>query len=113
MSSATLSTPLFASLSFDEKLDRLAEVAVRVGLGLKEGQELVLTAPTDALPLVRRIVDHAYRAGALLVTTFFSDDALILSRFHHAPDGSFDYAPVWLQDGIAAAFKNGAARMAI
>jgi aminopeptidase len=114
MSSATtLPAPAFASLSFDEKLDRLAEVAVRVGLGLREGQELVLTAPTDALPLVRRITDHAYRAGALLVTTFYADDPCILSRFAHAPDASFDYAPVWLQDAIATAFKNGAARMAI
>jgi len=86
---------------------------VRIGLGLREGQELVLTAPTDALPLVRRITDHAYRAGALLVTTFFSDDACVLSRFASASDASFDYAPVWLQDAIATAFRNGAARMAI
>ena len=113
MSSAVLSAPSFASLSFDEKLDRLAEVAVRVGLGLREGQELVLTAPIDALPLVRRITDHAYRAGALFVTTLYSDDPCVLSRFAHAPDASFDYAPVWLQDAIAAAFRNGAARMAI
>jgi aminopeptidase len=111
--SAVVSAPSFASLSFDEKLDRLAEVAVRVGLGLREGQELVLTAPIEALPLVRRITDHAYRAGALLVTTLFADDPCVLSRFEHAPDESFDYAPVWLQDAIATAFKNGAARMAI
>jgi aminopeptidase len=114
MSSATtLVAPAFASLSFDEKLDRLAEVAVRVGLGLRQGQELLLTAPTDALPLVRRITEHAYRAGALLVTTFYADDPCILARFAHAPDASFDYAPVWLQDAIATAFKSGAARMAI
>ncbi len=113
MSSATLSAPSFTSLSFDEKLDRLAEVAVRVGLGLRAGQELVLTAPIEALPLVRRITDHAYRAGALLVTTLYADDPCVLSRFEHAPDASFDYAPVWLQDAIATAFKNGAARMAI
>ena len=29
------------------------------------------------------------------------------------PDASFDYAPMWLQDGIAAGFKSGAARLAI
>jgi len=86
---------------------------VRVGLGLRAGQELVLTAPIEALPLVRRITDHAYRAGALLVTTFYGDDPCVLSRFEHAPDASFDYAPVWLQDAIATAFKSGAARMAI
>ena len=51
-------------LDFDARLDRLAEVAVRVGLGLAPGQELVLTAPLDAVPLVRRITEHAYKAGA-------------------------------------------------
>src|ERR1035438_1635169 len=96
--SAVVSAPSFASLTFDEKLDRLAEVAVRVGLGLREGQELVLTAPTEALPLVRRITEHAYKAGALLVTTFYADDPAVLARFAYAPDASFDYAPVWLQD---------------
>ncbi len=49
----------------------------------------------------------------LFVTTLYSDDPCVLSRFAHAPDASFDYAPVWLQDAIAAAFRNGAARMAI
>ncbi len=112
--SASNSVPAaFASLSFDEKLDRLAEVAVRVGLNLRTGQELVLTAPTEALPLVRRVTEHAYRAGALLVTTFYSDDPCVLARYEHAPDASFDYAPAWLQDAILAAFKSGAARMAI
>lgn len=103
----------FPTLPFAEKLNRLAEVAVRVGLGLQPGQELVLTAPTDALPLVRSITEQAYKAGAKLVTTLFSDDELVLARYKHAPDSTFDYAPVWLQDGIATAFRSGAARMAV
>ncbi len=86
---------------------------MRVGLNLRAGQELLLSAPVEALPLVRRITEHAYRAGALLVTTFYGDDACALSRYRQAPDASFDYAPVWLQDAIATAFKSGAARMAI
>ena len=113
MSSAATLAPAFASLSFEQKLDRLAEVAIRVGLGLRAGQELVLTAPTDALPLVRRLTEQAYKAGAKLVTTFFSDDVTTLARYQFAPDGSFDYAPSWYYDAIATAFKSGAARMAI
>jgi aminopeptidase len=110
---SSLPSDAFAALSFDQKLDRLAEVAIRIGLNLREGQELVLTAPTDALPLVRRITEHAYKAGAKLVTVFYSDDATTLARFQHAPDASLDYAPQWLQDAIATAFRSGAARMAI
>ncbi|AEU37982.1 aminopeptidase [Granulicella mallensis] len=110
---SSLPSDAFAALSFDQKLDRLAEVAIRIGLNLREGQELVLTAPTDALPLARRLTEHAYKAGAKLVTVFYTDDATTLARFQHAPDASFDYAPQWLQDAIATAFRSGAARMAI
>ncbi len=97
----------------DARLDRLGEVAVRVGLGLAPGQELVITAPLDAVPLVRRITAHAYRAGASLVTTLLSDDASTLARFEHAPDAAFDTAASWLYDGMATAFRGGAARLAI
>jgi aminopeptidase len=96
-----------------EKLDRLAEVAVKVGLGLARGQELVMTASLEALPLVRRITEQAYRAGAALVTTLFTDDEATLLRFRYAPDESFDRAADWLQEGIAQAYRRGAARLAI
>jgi aminopeptidase len=109
----TLAPPTFASLSFDQKLDRFAEVAVRVGAGLQSGQELVITAPIDALPLVRRITEHAYKLGAKQVTTFFADDETSLARYRFAPDAAFDYAPTWYYDAIAAAYKSGAARMGI
>ncbi len=106
-------TSAFSKLTFEEKLDRLAEVAVKIGLGLREGQEMLLTAPIEALPLVRRITEHAYKAGALLVTTFYGDDPSVLARYKYAGDASFDYAPEWLQSAIATAFRSGAARMAI
>lgn len=97
----------------DPRLDRLAELAVRVGLNLAPGQELVMTAPVEALDLSRRITEQAYRAGASLVTTFLSDDRAALARYRHAPEESFDAAPGWLFDGMAQAFRNGAARLAI
>lgn len=102
-----------AALPFPERLDRLAEVAVRVGLNLREGQELVLTAPLDALPLARAITEQAYKAGASLVTTLLTDDAATLARFAHAPDAAFDKAAGWLYAGMAEAYRSGAARLAI
>ncbi len=102
-----------ATEGFESKLDKLAEVAVTIGLGLKRGQELVMTAPLEALPLVRRITAHAYKAGALLVSTLISDDEATLARYEYAPDESFDRAATWLQDGLAAAYGSGSARLAI
>ena len=86
--------------SFEQRLDRLAEVAVKVGVRVRPGQELVMTAPVEALPLARKITEHAYKAGASLVTTLFSDDAMTLLRFQHATDDSFDKATGWLFDGM-------------
>jgi aminopeptidase len=95
------------------KLDRLAQVAVKVGLNLQEGQDLFLTAPLAALPLVRRIAEHAYKAGAGLVTPIFSDEELTLARYRYGRDGSFDRAAGWLHEGAAKAFAANTARLAI
>jgi aminopeptidase len=95
------------------KLDRLAEVAIKVGLRLEPGQDLILTAPISALPLVRRIAVHAYKAGAGIVQPIFSDEELTLARYANAADASFDRAPAWLYEGMAQAFSANAARLAI
>ena len=97
----------------EERLDRLAAVAVKAGLNIAHGQELLITAPLEALPLVRRVTEHAYKAGASLVTTFLIDEESTLARYRFAPDDAFDRANVWLQDGIANAYRSGAARLGI
>ena len=102
-----------SSMTHEARLNLLGQVAVKVGLGLQPGQEVLLTAPLDAVPLVRRITEHAYKAGASLVTTLLSDEAATLARFQHAPDAAFDYAPAWLFEGMANAYRAGAARLAI
>src|SRR3977135_3712682 len=95
------------------KLDRLAEVAVKVGLQLQPGQALLLTAPSVALPLVRRIAEHAYKAGAGLVTPFLSDEEITLARYRFGHDSGFDRAAGWLYEGMAKAFSQNTARLAI
>ncbi|MFN3670964.1 MAG: aminopeptidase [Bosea sp. (in: a-proteobacteria)] len=95
------------------QLDRLAEIAIKVGLNLQPGQDLFLTAPVAALPLVRRIAEHAYTAGAGLVTPLLSDEEVTLARYRHASDASFDRAPGWLYEGVAKAFAANTARLAI
>src|ERR1700726_5203613 len=95
------------------KLDRLAEVAIKVGLQLQPGQDLLVTAPTVALPLVRKIAEHAYKAGAGLVTPVLSDEAITLSRYRFGQDDGFDRAADWLYDGMSKAFAGNTARLAV
>ncbi|CAN7248541.1 aminopeptidase [Phyllobacterium sp. LjRoot231] len=95
------------------KLDRLAEVAIKIGLQLQPGQDLLITAPLAAVPLVRRITEHAYKAGAGLVTSLYSDEEATLMRYRNAPHDSFDRATSWLYEGMAKAFSANTARLAV
>ena len=97
----------------EHKLDKLAELAIKTGVALQKGQDLLLTAPIEALPLVRRVAIHAYKEGANVVTPLFSDPDITLARFNHARDISFDKAPNWLFNGMGEAFDNNTARLAI
>ena len=101
------------SLISSAQIDRLAELAVKTGLTLIPGKDLMITAPIEALPLVRRITDYAYKSGAGVVTPIFSDPEIVLSRYRNAFDTSFDQAANWLYDGMGAAFDNNTARLAI
>ena len=96
----------------EKKIDRLANLAVNTGLSLKPGQDLLITSPVEALPLVRRIVVHAYKAGANLVTPLFSEPEITLARYENAPDTSLDKAASWLYNGMGEA-DNNTARLAI
>ena len=101
-------------LPFDtQMLDRLAEVSIRVGLNLQKGQNLIITAPVESLPLVRRLSAEAYKSGAGVVSTLLSDDLLSLTRYEHASDESLDSAPSWMFNGMAEAFDNNTARLAV
>jgi aminopeptidase len=98
----------------EELLDKYAELTIRSGLGLKPGQQVLLTAPIEAIDLVRRITFHAYKAGASLVTTLYNDEQSTLLRYTAGQDAAFDAAPAWLFNGMAEAFRDGnCARLAI
>ena len=100
-------------MTHEQLLDAYARLTVRTGLNIQPGQQLLITAPLDAVALVRAITEHAYRAGANLVTTIYADDQTTLARYRFAQAGSFDEAPTWLFNGMAEAFRGGAARLAI
>ena len=97
----------------EDKIDKLANLAVKRGVGLQKGQNLLITAPIESLALVRKIAEHAYKEGASIVTPLFTDSEITLSRFKYAPDESFDRATDWLFNGMGEAFDNNTARMAI
>ena len=95
------------------KLDRLAEAAIRIGVNLQPGQELIIRAPVEAIHLARAAAAHAYKAGAIGVTVNLNDSELALIHHQHGSEASFDHAPAWMFQGLTAAAASGAAVLSI
>ena len=100
-------------LTFEQKIDNLAELAVKTGIGLQPSQRLLIRAPVETAPLVRRIARKAYQAGSRLVDVIWNDDELTLARFNYAPRDSFEEYPRWRVDGMREIVSNGDALLAI
>jgi aminopeptidase len=79
------------TLSFEDKLERYADLIVRVGLNVQPHQRLLIRgAPLEGAPFVRALTGAAYRAGCRLVIVQWVDELLSLERFRHAPRDSFE-----------------------
>lgn len=101
------------SLSFEQKLDNYARLAVQVGVGLAPGQRLVLLAPVECRDFARRVVEAAYAAGALLVDLLYVDDAVQLARYRLAPEASFAEISTWSADALIKGSARGDAVLRI
>ena len=99
--------------TFQENLEKLADLAIRVGLNLERGQEVIATAPIEAVDFVRLLAEKAYEHGASLFTVLYGDNFLSRKRLSLAPEEGLDKAPAWLYEGMAKAFREGAARLAV
>ena len=102
-------------INWDESsdLDKLAELSIKTGVALQHGQNLLISAPLEAAPLVRRLAIHAYRVGAGVVTPLYTDPQVVLARYENATSESFEKTTEWLFEGMAVAFDNNTARLAI
>lgn len=101
------------TLSFEQKLQNYADLAVKIGVGLRAGQRLMVRAPIEAAPLVRLIVASAYQAGARLVDIIWNDDAITLARFKYAPRDSFEEFPTWHADTLLKFAERGDAVLSV
>lgn len=92
------------SVEFERNLDKYAEIIIKVGLNLQAGQRLLIGSAykngvdIELAPLIRLIVEKAYKSGAKLVDVMWDDEELHLIRFQHAPRSSFREIPRWRAD---------------
>lgn len=82
----------------EERLERYAELAVRVGANVAEGQHVDVFAGTEHLPLVRALARACYRAGAKWVNVFWQDAHLKRAKIELGPEEMLDWTPPWMLD---------------
>jgi aminopeptidase len=90
-----------------ERLERYAELTVRVGANVQPGQTLFITALHVAhAPLVRAIARAGYRAGARYVDALYVDDHIKHALVEFGPDDALTYTPPWLVERFEAMTDN-------
>lgn len=100
-------------LTFEQKLERYAELAVKVGANVQPEQTLVVNAMIEAAELVRLVVKKAYEAGAKNVKVNYSDEQVNRIRYDMASDESFLEPPKYYAEEMTELAENGAAFMTI
>ncbi|MDU4698553.1 MAG: aminopeptidase [Paenibacillus sp.] len=94
---------------FQTKLEKYAELAVKIGVNVQPGQNLIINATIDCAELVRLIVKQAYEAGARFVKVNWSDDVVTRLRYDLAAEESFLDEPKWYAGEMLEYVENGAA----
>ena len=101
------------SLTHEERVARLAAIAVELGANVQPGQVLGVTGTFGQEELVRAIAVEAYRRGAKWVDPFYFDYHVKKARLQHASEETLDWVPPWIGERLLAMEREGSARVAL
>ncbi len=83
-------------MAIDERLAAYAELTVRVGVNVGEGQDVHVNCMLEHAPLARAIVRSAYDAGARHVLVHYVDKQVAHAHIERAPEESLGWSPPWM-----------------
>jgi aminopeptidase len=79
----------------DERLERYAELVVRVGANVQPGQEVCVHSLVEHAELGRVLVRQAYEAGASYVHLVYRDEHARKAMIELGPDSALTYSSEW------------------
>ena len=82
-------------MSKEELQRRYAELAVRVGANVGEGQDVIIAAYVEQAPFARALAQAAYEAGARYVMVQYADQLVRRQLLIHAADETLEWSPPW------------------
>src|SRR5712691_5337892 len=83
-------------MTAEERMRRYAELVVRVGANVGEGQYVLVDGLVEQAPLIRALADAAYAAGARFVDVRYADLHVRRSLIEKGPDESLRFTPAWM-----------------
>ncbi len=84
----------------EERLERYAELAVRVGANVQPGQDVVVTCLVEHAEIARAVTREAYRAGATHVVVLYSDLHVRRAAIELGPDEELGWSPPYVLDWV-------------
>jgi aminopeptidase len=91
-----------------ERIDRYADLIVRVGVNVQPDQTVFIDAAIDHAELVRAVTRSAYRAGARFVDVRYGDPHIRKALIDLAPEETLTDTPSWLLERVEALSDGGA-----
>ncbi len=97
----------------EQILRNYAQLCVKAGVNIQEGQTLVVNASIEANDLTRFVVEEAYKAKAGKVIVNYTDD--LVSRMHYEYQSVEDLCDIrdWMQQQKIEPLREGAATLHI
>ena len=87
-------------MSPEERLERYAALAVRVGANVQPGQDVIVTCLVEHVEIARAVAREAYRAGAKHVVVLYSDLHLRRASIELGPEDEIGWSPPYLLDWV-------------
>ena len=72
-----------------------AELIIKKGVALKQGQEVFLVSSVETFEFARKIVESAYENGAKKVTVLYTDEKVTRQRFLHESEEDISRIEQW------------------
>ncbi|HZT90746.1 MAG TPA: aminopeptidase [Gaiellaceae bacterium] len=97
----------------EDRLEKYARLAVKVGLNLQPGQTLGINAFVEHAPLARAVAREAYAAGARYVDVLYTDQHVRRAHIEFAREEQLGFSPPWLVQRLREFGPMGGALCAI
>ena len=94
-------------------LEALADLAVKLGANVQQGQIVTIGANIGQASLARAIAAASYKRGASFVDVQYFDPHVKRARIQYAPDETLDVVPSWYRERLLAIGRERAARISL